>query len=206
MAVREILLYPDRRLKQVARPAQADEADAIAADLVDTMRSFGHCVGLAAPQIGELTRLAVVDVSGHPKAETSNGLLVLSNPRVVESEGAEIAREGCLSLPDVTANVRRATRIAVEHAGGRVECAGFEARCVLHEIDHLDGVLFLDRVESLVDDVFRRRSYAPSPPSPPSEGARSGDRSGSERVGVDEKPAAAPKSAGSEESGPAPTG
>jgi peptide deformylase len=84
---------------------------------------------------------------------------VLVNPRVVESEGSEVAREGCLSLPDLTANVRRATRIAVAHAAGRVECEGFEARCVLHEIDHLDGILFLDRVESLVDDIFRRRDY-----------------------------------------------
>jgi peptide deformylase len=161
VAVREVLLYPDRRLKQVARPAQAAEVDDVARDLIETMRSFGHCVGLAAPQIGEMSRVAVVDVSEHPKAETSNGLLVLANPRVVESEGAEVAREGCLSLPDVTANVRRATRIVVEHAAGRVECSGFEARCVLHELDHLDGVLFLDRVESLVDDVFRRRSYSP---------------------------------------------
>ena len=72
----------------------------------------------------------------------------------------EIGREGCLSIPDLTANVRRATRIEVEHAGGSVESVGFEARCIQHEIDHLDGVLFLDRVASLVDDVFRRKRYA----------------------------------------------
>ena len=133
----------------------------MAADLVETMNSFGHCVGIAAPQIGELTRVAVVDVRGHPKAETDNGLLVLVNPRVAQAEGSEVAREGCLSLPDLTANVRRATRILVEHAGGRIQSEGFEARCILHEIDHLDGVLFLDRVESLVDDVFRRRGAKP---------------------------------------------
>jgi peptide deformylase len=101
----------------------------------------------------------VVDVSEHPKAETSNGLLVLANPRIAASAGSEVAREGCLSIPDLTANVRRATRIVVTHAAGEVECLGFEARCVQHELDHLDGILFLDRVESLVDDVFRRRSY-----------------------------------------------
>lgn len=159
MAVREVLLYPDRALKEVCAPVQGDEVEAVGRDLVDTMRSFGHCVGLAAPQLGELVRMVAVDVSGHPKAETDNGLLVLANPRVVESEGSEVAREGCLSLPDLTASVRRATRIVVEHSGGSAECAGFEARCVLHEIDHLDGILFLDRVESLVDDVFRRKSY-----------------------------------------------
>jgi peptide deformylase len=159
LAVREVLRYPDPALKQVCPPAQAGGIERIAADLVETMRSFERCVGIAAPQIGEMTRMAVVDVSGHPRAETDNGLLVLVNPRVTESDGTEVAREGCLSLPDVTANVRRATRIVVEHAGGRVESVGFEARCILHEVDHLDGILFLDRVQSLVDDVFRRKSY-----------------------------------------------
>jgi len=163
--VREVLRYPDPALKEVCAPAQGDHVDAVAADLLDTMHSFERCVGIAAPQIGELTRMAVVDVRGHPKAKSDNGLLVLVNPRVVQSEGSEVAREGCLSLPDLTANVRRATRIAVEHAAGQVECEGFEARCVLHEIDHLDGILFLDRVESLVDDVFRRRVYAERPES-----------------------------------------
>jgi peptide deformylase len=124
------------------------------------MRSFERCVGLAAPQIDHPARVAVVDVSEHPKAKTDNGLLVLANPRIVEAEGSEVAREGCLSIPDLTANVRRARRIVVEHAAGTVESLGFEARCVQHELDHLDGILFLDRVESLVDDVFRRQVYA----------------------------------------------
>ena len=159
----------------MASPAQADEIEAIAADLVETMESFGHCVGIAAPQIGAMSRIAVVDVTGHPKAETSNGLLVLANPRIAEREGSKVGREGCLSLPDITANVRRATRIVVEHTGGKVECEGFEARCVQHELDHLDGILFLDRVESLTDDVFRRRSHGDSKPaaqSPSAEATR----------------------------------
>jgi peptide deformylase len=160
LAVRDVLLYPDRRLKEICVPAQADEIERVGDDLVETMRSFGHCVGLAAPQLGELVRMVVVDVRGHPKAETDNGLLVLANPVVVESEGSEVAREGCLSLPDMTANVRRATSVVIEHGGGRVESHGFEARCLQHEIDHLDGILFLDRVESLLDDVFRRKSYS----------------------------------------------
>jgi peptide deformylase len=167
VAPREVLLYPHPALKQVATPAQAGDAERVGADLLETMRSFPGCVGIAAPQLGELVRVVVVDVSEHPKAETSNGLLVLANPKVVESEGSDVAREGCLSIPDLTANVRRATRIVVEHAEGRVECAGFEARCVLHELDHLDGILFLDRVESLVDDVFRRKQYKPQPEKPP---------------------------------------
>jgi peptide deformylase len=165
VAVREVLVYPHPMLKQVAAPAQAAEAEAIERDLLDTMRSFERCVGLAAPQIGELARVIAVDVQGHPKADTHNGLLVLVNPQIVEAEGSEVAREGCLSIPDLTANVRRATSIMVQRAGGAVESLGFEARCLQHELDHLDGILFLDRVESLVDDVFRRRVYADKPES-----------------------------------------
>ena len=165
MAVREVLLYPDPLLKQVAAPVQAAQADAVRADLLETMASRERCVGLAAPQLGELVRMVAVDCREHPKAETNNGLLVLANPRVVESSGTEVAREGCLSIPDLTANVRRATQIAVTgrdpHGGSvEVESRGFEARCLLHEIDHLDGILFLDRVDSLKRDVFRRKRRA----------------------------------------------
>lgn len=159
MAVRDVLLYPDRRLKQVCVPAQPAEVDQVVGDLVETMRSFGHCAGIAAPQVGEMVRIAVVDASVNPKVDQSNGLLILVNPRVVDASGGEVGREGCLSLPDLTANVRRATEIRVEHAGGTVQSSGFEARCILHELDHLDGLLFLDRVTSIVDDVFRRKSY-----------------------------------------------
>src|SRR5204862_2168890 len=119
MAVREILVYPDPILKEVATPAQPGDAERVGRDLVETMRSFERCVGLAAPQIGELSRVIVVDVRGHPKAGPhDNGLMVLVNPRIVDAEGSEIAREGCLSIPDLTANVRRSTRIVVEHGDG----------------------------------------------------------------------------------------
>src|SRR5436305_10836568 len=164
MAVREVLRYPNPVLKREARALDANElelAQRVGADLVDTMRSFPRCVGIAAPQLGELVRVVAVDVTDHPKATSSHGLLVLANPRVVLASGAEVAREGCLSIPDLTANVRRATEIVVEADGGRViRSEGFEARCLLHEIDHLDGLLFLDRVDSLKTDVFRRKRYA----------------------------------------------
>ncbi|MGI8727430.1 MAG: peptide deformylase [Solirubrobacterales bacterium] len=160
MAVRDVLLYPDRRLKQVCPPAQPGEVERVSGDLVETMRSFGHCSGIAAPQVAEMTRIAVVDASANPKITDSHGLLVLVNPVVVAADGAEVAREGCLSLPELTANVRRATEIRVSHSGGEVvEAHGFEARCILHEIDHLDGILFLDRVSSIVDDLFHRKRY-----------------------------------------------
>ena len=160
MAVRPVLRYPHPALKQVATPlADGEDPGAAAEDLLDTMRDHPGCVGLAAPQIGALVRLVAVDVSGHPKADSSHGLLLLVNPRVVREEGAEVAREGCLSIPHLTANVRRATRIEVEARNTRLEATGFEARCLLHEIDHLDGLLFLDRVDSLATDVFRRKRY-----------------------------------------------
>ena len=161
MSGREILIYPDPRLKQVAAPAQPGDAERVGALLTTVIDELGHCVGLAAPQLGELVRVVAVDVSGHPKVAEGehNGRLVLANPRIVSSSGSEVGREGCLSIPDLTANVRRATTIVVEHSGGTFESSGFEARCILHELDHLDGILFLDRVASLVDDVFRRRSY-----------------------------------------------
>jgi peptide deformylase len=160
LAVRQVLRYPHPALKQVARQADPADAERVGADLVETMRSFTRCVGIAAPQIGELVRIVAVDVTDHPKATTCHGLLVLANPHVVLASGAEVAREGCLSIPDLTANVRRATRIVVEAGDRVIESEGFEARCLLHELDHLDGLLFLDRVDSLKTDVFRRKRYA----------------------------------------------
>jgi len=161
MAVREVLRYPHPLLKQVAAEARGDDVARVAQDLADTMASFSHCVGLAATQLGEMVRMIAVDVSGHPKATASHGLLMLVNPRIVLASGAEVAREGCLSIPELTANVRRATEIVVEAtdpdgAARVVRSEGFEARCLQHELDHLDGLLFLDRVDSLTTDVFRR--------------------------------------------------
>jgi peptide deformylase len=168
VAVRDVLRYPHPVLKSEARALTDDEretAERVGRDLLDTMRSFPRCSGIAAPQIDELVRMVVVDVTDHPKATACHGELVLVNPRVVASSGAEVAREGCLSIPDLTANVRRATHAVIEARDpeGRprvVDTEGFEARCLLHELDHLDGILFLDRVDSLTTDVFRRKRYA----------------------------------------------
>ena len=164
MAVRDIRLYPDPVLKKVAAPIGVvdDDARTLAEDLVDTMRAHERCVGVAANQIGSLQRCIVVDVTGHRKAQSCNGLIVLFDPEVASASGAEIAREGCLSLPDLTANVKRATNVEVrglgpDNAARTIVADAFEARALLHEIDHLDGILFLDRVASLATDVFRRR-------------------------------------------------
>ena len=164
MTVRDVRIYPDPVLKQTASPVGRidDDARALASDLLDTMRAHEGCVGLAANQIGSLRRCIVVDVSDHAKARSRSGLIVLFDPRIVSSSGTEVGREGCLSLPDLTANVRRATDVVVggttpDGVTRQIVADAFEARALQHEIDHLDGILFLDRVASLKTDVFRRK-------------------------------------------------
>jgi peptide deformylase len=163
MAVREVVRLPDRVLK---RRAEYDGGinHGLIKDLVETMQVSPACVGLAAPQIGVSERVIVVDVSTHPKTTTSHGLVVMIDPVIVELEGREVGREGCMSVPDFTANVVRATSVVVQGLsadGDEIVIAtdGFEARAFQHEVDHLNGLLILDRVESLATDVFRRKTY-----------------------------------------------
>ena len=166
MPVRPVLRLPAPILKQRAAEV-TDLAEpsiqALAVDLVDTMRASPACVGLAANQIGVGLRAFVVDVTGHPKARSCHGTFVLVNPELVEASAPEPAREGCMSVPDLTGDVARATRVVVRgwspEGEERVfETDAFEARAVLHELDHLDGLVFLDRVAS-PSSVFRRRVY-----------------------------------------------
>jgi peptide deformylase len=166
VSVRPVLRLPDHILKQVAEPVDKIGPDelALAADLLDTMAASPRCVGVAAPQIGVSRRAFSVDVTGHRKADSCHGALVLFNPVLVLARHLEIAREGCLSVPDLTGNVARATEVVVRGLtpDGHtrvIEANAFEARALLHELDHLDGRLFLDRVGSLATDVFRRKRY-----------------------------------------------
>ena len=177
MPVLEILTYPNPLLKQLSQPVvQFDESTArLIDDLLATLEAHPGCVGLAAPQTGNMHRLIVVDVSRNRKPVPNHGLMVLINPEIEREEGEVIAREGCLSLPDFTANVKRARSIrcrALDRHGETFtfDAEDFEARVVLHEIDHLDGKLFLDRVSSLKTDVFRRKRYAASPANVNSSG------------------------------------
>ncbi|MGE0491550.1 MAG: peptide deformylase [Vulcanimicrobiota bacterium] len=163
MPVRPIVLYPDPILKKVCRPVEdfTDEVRRVLQDLEDTLEACPG-VGVAAPQIGVDLRVIAVDVS--PKE--GHGRLILVNPELVSKQGSKIGREGCLSIPEFTANVARAETIVVraldKNGAMRVfESTGFEAVCLQHEIDHLDGVLFLDRVVCLKSDVFRRKGAKP---------------------------------------------
>ena len=165
MAVCEIRLYPDPVLKQVCTPISKLDAktDALVQDLIDTMVSAGHSVGVAAPQIGIPERVVVVDVSGSKMGKDNNhGLLTMINPEIIRKEGSKVMREGCMSVPDYTGNVTRAEAIVVQFLDrdGRervINSSGFEAVAIQHELDHLDGMLFLDRVSSLKTDIFRRK-------------------------------------------------
>jgi len=165
VAVRPVLRLPDPVLKRVADPVERidDAARALADDLIDTMRASPACVGIAAPQIGVSLRAFSLNVTGHRKAKSCHGEFVLFNPEVLLAHGPMVAREGCMSVPDLTGDVPRATRLVVrgispEGADRVLQVDAFEARAVLHEIDHLDGLLFLDRVVS-ADAVFKRKVY-----------------------------------------------
>lgn len=140
----------------------------LCADLVATMRVSPGCVGLAAPQVGVSAQAFCVDVTGHPKTRTGHGLIVLVNAVLVGSSRTEKAREGCMSVPDLTGDVKRAGRVTVRGqlpvTGDTVEIStdAFEARALQHEIDHCAGLIFLDRVAG-AHAIHARKVYLGSP-------------------------------------------
>ncbi len=160
MAVLEIRKYPSRVLKQKAAPVTAidDDLQVIIDDMIETMYAAPG-VGLAAPQVGVSKRLAVIDVSSKG-AEMP--LLVLINPELIAKDGAIEFEEGCLSIPEFTAKVTRAERVKV-HATNRegkgivIEAEGLLAIALQHEIDHLDGTLFIDRISPIKREFFKKR-------------------------------------------------
>ncbi len=154
-----VLTQPTRKVARIT-----NEVSRLIEAMIATMRRHPRCVGLAAPQVGSDWRIAVMDASHHPRVGSTHGLLVLVNPVVELAPEASIQREGCLSVPDFTANVRRATRVrltAQDRSGSVYQRSleGFEAIVAQHEVDHLNGQLFLDRVVNLATDVFRRKAY-----------------------------------------------
>ncbi len=164
MALLDILTWPDPRLKLAAQPvARIDEdVHAFIRDLEETLRAGPAAVGIAATQVGCLQRIVIIDVSSRKQVKQHHGRLVLINPEIVHWEGHEVGREGCLSVPDYTGKVIRAQRITLtaRDETGRARTyhmEGFEARVAQHEIDHLDGLLFLDRLVSRRSDLFRRK-------------------------------------------------
>lgn len=161
----DILQYPDERLKQVSEPVENfdDELRAFVVELEQTMRTGPGGVGIAAPQVGRFQRIVIVDISSKPKM-INQGRMVLINPEITQWDGMSMGREGCMSVPDFTGNVIRAEKItftAFDEFGEQREFSseGYEARAVQHEVDHLDGMLFLDRLVSRRTDLFQRKIY-----------------------------------------------
>ena len=165
MTVLAVVRLPERILTEPAAPVGVidDAARQLAADMVETMRASPACVGLAAPQVGVPLRAFVLDVTGHRKARSCHGTVVMFDPELISYEGAELGREGCMSVPDLTGDVPRPTSVLVRGIGVdggsfEVRADAFEARAFLHELDHLDGKLFLDRVPGPAA-VFQRKVY-----------------------------------------------
>ena len=166
MPILPIIKYPNPILKTPCEPLRHElpGINQLIIDMQETLLNYPFCVGLAAPQVGTLLRIVVIDCSRSRKPCKHHGNLVLINPVITHREGEFIMREGCLSLPDYTGNVKRASSVIVEGLDNeeipqKIVAEGFEAVVLQHEIDHLEGILFLDRITSLKTDVFRRKSY-----------------------------------------------
>lgn len=164
MAVQKILQYPHPILKSRSETVSAldERVHRIIRNLLDTLAASPG-VAIAAPQIGVARRIIVCNVSRKVK-EKHHGRIILINPLIHRREGTAIFREGCLSVPDYTGKVSRSDKVWVEGMDPegrpvRLVAEGFEALALQHEIDHLDGYLFLDRISSLSTDLFRRRTY-----------------------------------------------
>ena len=160
MALRPVLQFPDKRLRRISRPIDAvtDELRQLAQDMCEVMYDEPG-IGLAAPQVGEDVRLVVVDTEWRAEDAEKNPL-ILVNPEVSEHEGKIVWTEGCLSVPDFEAEVERAERVLLrardlDSAEIAIRAEGLQAVCFQHEVDHLNGVLFIDRISRL-----KRSRYA----------------------------------------------
>ena len=158
MAIREVLRFPDERLRTVATPVEVvdEPIKALIDDMLETMREENG-VGLAATQINVHKRIVVMDVS-----EDGNQPLVLINPEIIETEGTITSEEGCLSVPGNYAKVERAAKVkvrALNREGEEYEIAGdgLLAKCVQHELDHLQGKLFVDYLSPLKRQRIKKK-------------------------------------------------
>ncbi len=161
MSILEIVTYPDRRLRKVSKPVKNIDGSlhSLIADMTETMHQAPG-VGLAAIQVGVDKALLVYDLAPYEKEES---LQVLINPRIVEGEGEFISEnEGCLSVPDFRADVKRFSRVLVEGLDGegnprRLEADGYHALVLQHEIDHVNGRLFIDHISALKRELYKRQ-------------------------------------------------
>jgi peptide deformylase len=162
MALREVLKFPDKRLREVSTPIEkiTDEIRELANDMAKVMYDEPG-IGLAAPQVGQTIRLIVVDTEWTAEDAERNPL-VLVNPQIVEHSGQITWTEGCLSVPDFEADVSRASHVKLrasnlEGEDLEIDASELQAVCFQHEIDHLDGVLFIDRISRLKRNLYTQR-------------------------------------------------
>jgi len=161
MSILRIITYPDPKLRKKSTPVKKINADIekLLDDMAETMYDAPG-VGLAAPQVGFNLRICIIDVS--PKEENSHGLIELINPMIISSQGVQIEEEGCLSIPGFACEVKRKAKVRVRaiNRGGEpfeMEGTGLLARAFQHEIDHLDGVLFIDRLSKLRRELLKKK-------------------------------------------------
>lgn len=163
MAVRDIKKYPDPVLRH--KTSRVEHIDNSINQLIDDMVETMHAapgVGLAANQVGMPFQIAVIDLGMREKSEWPHELIVIINPEVLSTEGVVIEEEGCLSIPEYVEKVKRATKIKVraQDRTGRlfeIEAEGLLAKALQHEIDHLNGLLYIDRLSPLKKNIFKRR-------------------------------------------------
>ena len=160
MAIREILTYPNQLLRRPTETVTAfnDALKQLAADMIETMLAAPG-VGLAANQVGACVSMVIIDVS---LSREEPRQLVLVNPRIVESAGTQVDEEGCLSVVDYSAKVKRFRTITVcarDLAGKPLEFPAEDhfARVIQHEVDHLEGILFIDRLSSLKRALYKKQ-------------------------------------------------
>jgi peptide deformylase len=163
MSIREIKKYPDPVLRNAtSRVERVDSTlDPLIEDMIETMHAAPG-VGLAANQVGVPLQLAVIDLSVREDEDQRYPLIVIINPEILSFEGSVIEEEGCLSIPDYSEKVKRAARVKVraQDRTGKtfeIEAEGLLAKALQHEIDHLNGLLFVDRLSTLKKSVFKRR-------------------------------------------------
>ncbi|MBW2400014.1 MAG: peptide deformylase [Deltaproteobacteria bacterium] len=162
MAIREVLKFPDPRLREISKPILEinDEIRELARDLCDAMYDEPG-IGLAAPQVGVPLRLIVVDTTW-TEEDAERRPLILINPELSEHEGAIIWKEGCLSVPDFESEVERSEKVRLiaqdlEGEEVTIDAKELQAVCFQHEADHLDGVLFIDRISRLKRNLYVKR-------------------------------------------------
>jgi peptide deformylase len=164
MPLRPILILPDKRLREKAAPVTAvdDEIRALMDDMLETMYAAPG-IGLAATQIGEMKRVLVLDVAKRQDEDASANPLVFANPEILwASEELSTYNEGCLSIPEIYEEVERPARIRVgyldrDNKRQEIEAEGILATCLQHEIDHLNGVLFIDHISRLKREMISKK-------------------------------------------------